>query len=160
MAGVSAVSPAAADPPNVTLYPDYGTTYLFPDPVNHYASRCDFPVTYQDQGKGVEIEFASGRFFATGPGLRATVTNVVTGASVDLTVNGSVRISQTPVGAEGHYVEVMTFSGPTINLSPGQLTWFTGRKVIVTEYDQFGTIVTQKTSQTGPSLDVCAALAR
>ena len=160
MVGVAAVSPAAADPPDVTMYPDYGITYVFPDPVNGYASRCEFPVMYQDEGKGVEIAFADGRFFGTAPGLRARVTNLDTGASVDLTVNGSVHVSPlTPVGTQGHSLEVTTFTGPTVNLSPGQLTWFTGRKSMVTEYDQAGNVVTQETtSQSGRTMDVCAAL--
>lgn len=161
MVAVAGVSPAAADPPDVTLYPDYGVTYVFPDPVNGYASRCEFPVRYQDDGKGLEIAFPDGRFFATGPGLSATVTNLVSGASVDLPVNGSVHVSPlTPVGSQGHYLEVMTFAGPTVNLSPGQLTWFTGRKVITTEYDQAGDVVAQETtSAPGRVVDVCAALA-
>lgn len=161
MVGVSGVSPAAADPPDVTMYPDYGATYVFPDPVNGYASRCDFPVMYQGDGKGVEIAFADGRFFAAGPGLHATVTNLVTGESIDLRVNGPMRISPPiPVGTQGHYLDVTTFIGPTVNLSPGQLTWLTGRSVIVTEYDQSGNVVTEDISHTGISLDVCAALAQ
>lgn len=157
--GVAAVSPATADPPDVTMYPDYGIIYVFPDPVNGYASRCEFPVMYQDEGKGVEIAFPSGRFFATGPGLRATLTNLDTGRSIDLMANGSVHVSAlTPVGTQGHSLEVTTFTGPTVNLSPGQLTWLTGRSVIVTEYDQSGSVVAEETTHSGSSLDVCAAL--
>jgi hypothetical protein len=161
MVGVAAVSPAAADPPDITRYPDYGTTYVFPDPVNGYASRCEFPVMVQDEGKGIEIAFADGRFFGAAPGLRGTVTNLETGKSIDLTVNGSVHISPlTPVGTQGHSLEVMRFTGPLVDLSPGQLTWYTGQTVVVIEYDEFGDVVTQGiTSHTGRSLDVCAALA-
>jgi hypothetical protein len=109
----------------------------------------------------VEIAFPDGRFFATAPGRRATITNLDTGKSIDLTANGSVHVSPlTPVGTQGHTLEVTTFTGPTVNLSPGQLTWFSGRRVIVTEYDQAGDVVTQETtSQSGRSMDVCAALA-
>ena len=158
--GVSAVGPATADPPDVTMYPDYGITYVFPDPVNGYASRCEFPVRYQDEGKGVEIAFADGRFFATAPGLRATVTNLDTGKSIDLTANGSIHASPlTAVGTQGHYIGVERFSGPLTYLAPGQLTWYTGQTVIVTEYDESGDVVAKDISNTGRSLDVCAALA-
>lgn len=153
--------PCSSRPPDVTLYPDYGVTYVFPDPVNGYASRCEFPVMYQDEGKGLEIAFPDGRFFLAAPGLHARVANLDSGESIDLTVNGSMRnSSQTPVGTGGHYLEVTTFTGPTVNLSPGQLTWLTGRTVIVTEYDQSGNVVTEQASHSGPSLDVCAALAQ
>ncbi|GAA4406842.1 hypothetical protein GCM10023168_22240 [Fodinibacter luteus] len=159
MVGVAAVSPAAADPPDITRYPDAGITWMFPDPVNGYANRCEFPVMYQDEGKLVDIQFSDGRYLGTAPGLRATVTNLDTGESIDLMVNGSVKIAPpTPVGTQGHYVEVLRFTGPLIDLAPGHIIWSTGQTVTTVEYDQSGN-VTSTTSYTAPPLDVCAALA-
>lgn len=160
MVGVAAVSPAAADPPDVTRYL-YDTTWVFPDPVNGYANRCEFPVMYQDWGKGMDIVFPDGRFLGTAPGAHATVTNLETGKSIDLKINGSLKSDPpTPVGTQGHYVEVLRFTGPLIDLPPGHMIWSTGVTVMTLEYDQSGDIVTSTTSYTAPPLDVCAALAQ
>lgn len=160
MVGVAAVSPAAADPPDITRYL-YDTTWVFPDPVNGYANRCEFPVMYQDWGKGMDIVFQDGRYLGTAPGAGATVTNLETGKWIDLKLNGSLKIAPpTPVGTQGHYVEVMRFTGPLLDLAPGHMIWSTGLTVITVEYDQSGNTVTSTTSYTAPPLDVCAALAQ
>jgi hypothetical protein len=122
-------------------------------------NRCDFPVSYQDEGKALEIGFASGRYFIASPGLHATVTNLDTGASIDLNVNGSVRITFEPADSPGHYLMVMAFRGPSMDLSPGQMTWYTGRNTFVIEYDENDVEVNVEKYFTGPTLDVCAALA-
>lgn len=160
MAGVAAVGPAAADPPDITRYP-LGETYVFPDPVNGYANRCDFPVMFQGFGKAMDIAFPDGRYLGTAPGAYATVTNLETGKSIDLKMNGSAKFAPpTPVGTQGHYVEVMRFTGPLIDLFPGQLTWYTGQTVIVVEYDESGELVDSEITYSRAPLDVCAALAQ
>jgi hypothetical protein len=157
------VGTAAADPPEIIRYPDFGTEVEWPndDPDPFWsAERCSFPVRYQDTGKGMEILFADGRYLATAPGLHATVTNVETGASLSLPVNGSMRITWSAPDAQGNYTEVIVFRGPSIDISAGQLTWFTGRRVVVREYNADDEVVAGPfRTQTGRTLDVCAALA-
>lgn len=158
MVGVVAGSPAAADPPDITRYP-LGETYVFPDPVNGYASRCEFPVMFQGFGKAMDIAFADGRYLGTAPGAYATVTNLDTGKSIDLKMNGSVKIDPpTPVGTQGHYLLVQRFTGPLIDLFPGQLAWYTGQTVIVAEYDESDNFVDSQITYSRAPLDVCAAL--
>ena len=157
--GVAAVSPAAADPPDVTRYL-YDTTWVFPDPVNGYANRCEFPVMFEGFGKGMDIVFPDGRYLGTAPGAYGTVTNLETGKSIDLKMNGSEKDAPpTPVGTQGHYVVVMRFTGPLIDLFPGQLTWYTGQTVIVAEYDESDDFVGSEITYSRAPLDVCAALA-
>jgi hypothetical protein len=159
MVGVAAVGPAAADPPDITRYP-LGETYVFPDPVNGYANRCEFPVMFQGFGKAMDIAFPDGRYLGTAPGAYATVTNLETGKSIDLKMNGSVHISPaTPVGTQGHYVVVQRFTGPLVDLWPGQLTWYTGQTVIVAEYDESDSFVDNEITYSRAPLDVCAELA-
>lgn len=164
-AAVAAVAvgtlPAAAEPPDIMRYPDYGIEVVWPndDPDPWWAAaRCDFPVHYQDEGKGIEIKFAN-REFAVAPGLSATITNMDTGASMSLPVNGSVVRTTVAGEAPGHLVKTETYRGPSMNIAPGQLSWFTGRRVVVWEVDESGRLVSGPVvTQRGPVLDVCAAL--
>lgn len=156
-------APAAADPPEITRYTaeEYSLEVQWPndDPDAGWAAeRCDFPVHYQDYGKGFEIVFAD-RILAGAPGLHATITNMDTGTSLSLPVNGSMTVSEAGAATPGHVVETLTFRGPSINVTPGQLTWFTGRRVVVSEYDESGELVSgPRVTQRGRVLDVCAAL--
>jgi hypothetical protein len=164
-AAVAAVAvgtlPAAAEPPEITRFPDYGIEVVWPNTDSDpwwAAERCDFPVHYQDEGKGMEIVFAN-RVFMVAPGLRATITNMDTDESVRLPVNGSVTVTEVDGKAPGHTVVTETFRGPSINVTPGQLTWFTGRRVVVREYDESGKLVSGPlVTQRGRVIDVCALL--
>jgi hypothetical protein len=153
--------PASADPPEITRYPDYGIEVQWPndDPDPFWsAERCDFPVHYQDSGKGIAIAFGT-RFFMVAPGLRATITNMDTGGVVRLPVNGSVTVTE--ASADGNTVVTETFHGPGIDITPGQLTWFSGTRVVVTEYDESNLVVAGPTmTQRGRTVDVCAVLDR
>jgi hypothetical protein len=79
------------------------------------------------------------------------------GESLSLPVNGSLVVTEVEA-ANGHTVVTETFRGPTLYYDPGQLTWFSGRRVVVTEYDESGDVVSQLVSQRGPVRDVCALL--
>jgi hypothetical protein len=155
-------APAAAEPPVFKRFPDFGSEVVWPndDPDGWWAaSRCDFPVHYRDEGKGLRIVFPDRTFMAF-PGLHATITNLDTDVSVSLPVNGSIISTEVPAEAPGHTVVTETLRGPSLDYAPGQLTWFTGRRVIVTEYDESGEVVSGPlVTQRGPVLDVCALLA-
>lgn len=157
---------AAADQPGIDRDPDYGMEIVWPNTTEDTefwrAARCDFPTRYEDQGKGIGIGFADGDYLGLAPGLHATVTNLETGASISLPVNGSMRFTESSPDAQGHYVEVFTYRGPTINIEPGQLSYYTGQKVIVVEYDADHEVVSQEvvTDHSGHPIDICAALSK
>jgi hypothetical protein len=159
---VGMVGTAAADPPTIDRYPDYGMQIVWPndDPSEFWrAARCDFPIRYEDHGKGIEILFADGSYLGLVPGLHATVTNLETGASISLPVNGSVRITESSPDAQGHYEMVFTYRGPTVNITPGQLSYYTGQKIIVREFDANDEVVSEAvTDHSGHPIDICAAL--
>ena len=116
---------------------------------------CSFPVHIQGDGKQNQIQFPSGREMIVGHG-SATVTNVATGASIELAqsgryvekvlADGTVRIETN--GQVLFFLLPQDVGGPALTLA-------TGHSVLV--YDINADTVTSLRSS-GRTFDVCTVL--
>ena len=116
---------------------------------------CSFPVHLQGDGKQNQIQFPSGREMIVGQG-STTVTNVVTGASIELAQSG--RFAQKLL-ADGtfkletngqilYYLLPQDVGGPALTLA-------TGHSVLILDFN-LNTVTSLRSS--ARTFDVCAAL--
>jgi hypothetical protein len=146
LASLVFIPSALSDPPTIQAFPINATIFDTTD--------CAFPVQIDLVGTDLEVTSASGdRIFDAFPQSTATLTNLVTGASITVSIAGP---GHTILGADGSFTLIGT--GPTLfstspRLFPG-ITEFNGRFVLT--IDAQGNLTF---SHVGETRDLCAELA-
>jgi hypothetical protein len=136
------------------------TIQRFPLDVHYVSSSCGFPVQIDVTGKIVDISYtdALGAFhdFQAGPEAKETVTNLVTGKTVTLTITGP---GDGTFGADGSFTIVGTglwswdYPGSFDPYGPGMFLT-KGRFVYSVSASGVATF-----TSTGVKVDLCAQLA-
>jgi hypothetical protein len=122
-------------------------------PINLKAGEaCAFPVQLIFTGKTKTTDLPGGRTLETGPGQDATITNLVTGRSVRLSVTGAFHTS---TAANGNVVTVAT--GRNLQLDP--MTGFVLTEGHFTYVSNAAGALIAPVVGTGRILDVCAMVA-
>jgi hypothetical protein len=148
LVGVCVAPSASAAPPD-----PIELTYQFIEDPNgdlEFPLLCSFEVAITVEGKTKSIELPDGTFITTAPGQTATVTNLMTGETLDFRISGTNKTT-----LDG----VVVFRGANLIIRSTAFGDDTNALLFAHGRYTFDTTATPKFAGVGTLTDVCAALA-